>query len=116
MNDQPLIWASRNGHLDIVKYLVGKGANIHADDDEALRLASHYGHLEVVKYLVEKGANIRARDDYALKYARRNGHVDVVKYLEECHNNSKMIFWTKRTSLIELLFQAIYFIYDYCNI
>jgi len=38
----------------MVKYLVDKGANIHADYDYALRLASFYGHLKVVDYLTER--------------------------------------------------------------
>ena len=58
-----------------------EGADIHADDDEALIRASEHGHLDVVKYLVQNGANIHAVDDYDLKYASRNGHLDVVKYL-----------------------------------
>ena len=48
------------GRVNIVKYLVDNGANIHADDDCALREAAVNGYLEVVKYLVEKGANIHA--------------------------------------------------------
>ena len=58
-----LRWASKNGHLEVVKYLVENKANIHAQNDEALRLASENGHLEVVKYLVENKANIHAQND-----------------------------------------------------
>ena len=46
-----LIDAAKNGHLDVVRYLVERGADVHADDDEAMRWASRNGHLEVVKYL-----------------------------------------------------------------
>ena len=45
-----LCWASEDGHLDIVKYLVEHGANIHFNN--ALSWALEYGHLDVVKYLV----------------------------------------------------------------
>ena len=41
-----------------MKYLVEHGANIHARDNEALIEASYFGHLEVVKYLEERGADI----------------------------------------------------------
>ena len=44
-------WASEYGRLDIVKYLVEQGADIHADDDYALRYAVTYDHLEIVDYL-----------------------------------------------------------------
>jgi hypothetical protein len=81
-NEGALQWASENGHLDIVEYLVDKKANIHAWDEAALQFASLNGHLEIVKYLVEHGANIHAYDDIALRWARKNKHWDVVKYLE----------------------------------
>jgi hypothetical protein len=86
-NDEALRWASANGQLEVVKYLVEQGANIHALNDNALIWASIYGHLEVVKYLVEHGANIHAQNDIALRYAISDGHLEVVKYLVEQMNN-----------------------------
>ncbi|GAF86334.1 unnamed protein product [marine sediment metagenome] len=73
--------ASENGHLDIVKYLVSQGANIHADNDFSVILASQYGHLDTVKYLVSQDANIHTWDDFAVIWASENGHTDVVDYL-----------------------------------
>ncbi len=49
----------------------------------ALGLAAHSGHLDVVKYLVERGANIHARDDWSLGWAAQNGHISVVHYFLE---------------------------------
>jgi ankyrin repeat protein len=56
--DQQLITASENGRLDLVKKLIGKGVDIHAENEYALRLVSTSGHLGVVKYLVGKGADM----------------------------------------------------------
>ena len=42
----------------MAKFLVDIGANIHADNDYALRWACERGHSKVAKFLVEKGANI----------------------------------------------------------
>jgi len=81
-NDWTLRWAARNGHLEIVKYLVEKGANIHVMDERALHWAAENGHLEIVKYLVENGADIHAGNDYALCWAAERGHLKVVKYLQ----------------------------------
>jgi ankyrin repeat protein len=81
--DGALRFASTNGHLEVVKYLVEHGANISAVYNYALYQASTNGHLEVVKYLVENGANIHANDDIALHLASKNGHLEVVKYLVE---------------------------------
>ena len=79
--DQLCVDASAFGSLSVVEYLVSLGANIHEDDDDAVRRAPSRGHLEVVKYLVSLGANIRAHDDSAMLWASASGHLEVVKYL-----------------------------------
>ena len=53
-----LEWASRNGHIDIVRLLLEHGVNIHTKNDEALKLAIRYGHIKVVKLLLEHGAYV----------------------------------------------------------
>lgn len=76
-----LVDASNYGYLEIVKYLVEQGTNIHIYDELALRAASASGHLNVVKYLVSQGADISAKNDAALKWAKEEGQLDVVNYL-----------------------------------
>lgn len=44
--------------LEVVKYLVDKGVNIHADDDWALRTASLNRYYDMIKFLITQGANI----------------------------------------------------------
>lgn len=61
--DTYLIKAAAAGLLDIVKYLVESGANIHANDDEALIRAFSLLKYNIVEYLVQEGANINARND-----------------------------------------------------
>jgi ankyrin repeat protein len=73
-----LVWACENGHLDTVKYLVEKGANIMDQDNEAMILACKEGHLKVVKYLVSQGAFIEAN---SLIVASSRGNLEIVKYL-----------------------------------
>jgi ankyrin repeat protein len=80
-DNEALKLASLSGHLEVVKYLVEQNADIHADNDEALRWASSRGQLGVVRYLIEQGADIHVNNDYALRYARYGGHLEVVKYL-----------------------------------
>ncbi|MNW20477.1 Ankyrin repeat protein [compost metagenome] len=48
LNEQ-LIDAARVGNLEKLRRLVQQGADLHADDECALRLAASNGHLEVVK-------------------------------------------------------------------
>ena len=68
--------------LDVIKYLIKNGANIHACGDCVLSRAAQYGRLKVVKYLVKKGANIHAMDDDALSRAAQYGRLKVVNFLK----------------------------------
>lgn len=69
--------------LEIIDLLLEKGADIHYDEDVALRNSAKNGNLEFVSFLVEKDADICAKKNYALKMSAENGHFDVVKYLVE---------------------------------
>jgi ankyrin repeat protein len=66
----PLLTASRNRHLDIVRYLVEKGANIESENDNGqtpLLVAKQKEHFDIVKYL-EKELNSnknKINDDYS---------------------------------------------------
>ena len=85
----PLIIASRNGHLALVRYLVEQGADMENTDNHLwtpLIGASDSGHLEVVRYLLEQGAN---RDKASiggrtsLHCAAFYGHLETAKLLME---------------------------------
>ena len=56
--------ASGRGHLEIVRELCERGANVNAATTKkgytALMRASGRGHLEVVRELCERGANVNA--------------------------------------------------------
>lgn len=82
-DDAPVRYASEDGYVDIVKYLVEQGADIHALDDFALRFASERGHLDVVEYLVGQGANVNSDNDFALRVASQNGYLKIAKILVE---------------------------------
>lgn len=49
-----LRWSAKNGHTNIVKLLLNKGANVHANYNEALYLSDTNGHFDTVKILLEK--------------------------------------------------------------
>lgn len=57
------------------------GADLHAENDYACRMASKNGHIEVLKYLIEHEADSHAADENALSLAAKNNQLDVVEYL-----------------------------------
>ncbi len=86
-----LIWASRNGQLEIVQYLIEEGANVNAEspgNTTALIHAAVHGHLEAVQLLIANGAdlNVKRKGQFpALTYAIVNGHTESAKLLIRCH-------------------------------
>lgn len=88
-NRTALHWAAKEGRLKTVKYLLDKGADIHATNQHKVsrsETALHYAskHVDISKILIEKGAKINAGDRYGvtpLQYAARDGNIDVVKML-----------------------------------
>ena len=75
--------ASNLGRLDQVMIAISLGA----DGDKALTWASLHGHLDVVKYLVEQGVDIHTQKNKAFYWARQYKNLAVVKYLEEQMRN-----------------------------
>lgn len=101
----PLVIASRNGHYDIVNYLLNK---THADcersgsvifDGETIEgapplwCAAAAGHLQIVKLLIKHGANVNSTtktNSTPLRAACFDGHYNIVKYLVKYGNPHKI--------------------------
>jgi len=81
--------ASLNGHLEVLRYLAGQGADLRAatkDGWTAAHSASETGHLEVLRYLAGQGADLRAAADdgwTAAHVASQNGHLELLRYLAD---------------------------------
>lgn len=88
--------AAKYGDLEVVEYLVEKGANVNEKDDDGytpLHVAAKKGYLEIVEYLVEKGAKINEKDKSAktpLQLAYDNGNQEVVNYLGSVKQEQKV--------------------------
>jgi ankyrin repeat protein len=80
-----LHWAALKGHTEIVKILLGKGAEVNfADKDSqtALNKAAYRGHTEIVKMFLKNGAEVNFADkdsQTALNKAAYRGHTEIVK-------------------------------------
>ena len=83
-----LHFACKKGHFPIVEYLILKGANIKAKDengDYVIHFASKGGLLSIVQYLIEKqniDIDIKGyQEQTPLHYACYEGHLPIVEYL-----------------------------------
>jgi hypothetical protein len=81
--DERLLRAAERGCEHKVVALLNAGANIHTQDDNALRLAALYGRVNTVKALIDADADVHARNDYALRFAAASGHAEIVQMLLE---------------------------------
>ncbi|MEW6530540.1 MAG: ankyrin repeat domain-containing protein [Thermodesulfobacteriota bacterium] len=86
----PLIMASRNGQIRVVRLLIDRGADVNAREKEtettALIAAAQQGHAEVVAVLLDRGADVHAKDKAgktALSEAKHYNHEHVAKLLQE---------------------------------
>ena len=66
----PLIIASSEGYVDIVRALLGAGADVDAEDTLLRRTVLHYacelGHLRIVRVLLDNGSKPNKTDDFNL--------------------------------------------------
>ena len=56
--------ASENGHLDVVRALLNKGADVSTERDDgatALAIASQRGHADVVQVLRDNAAEVNIK-------------------------------------------------------
>ncbi|KAL8893509.1 MAG: hypothetical protein Q9192_005193 [Flavoplaca navasiana] len=87
MENGPLSIAAWNGHNEMTKKLLDKGAHVNAQserDGTALQGASAGGHEQVVKILLDNGADVDAQSRLcatALQEASVRGHEQVIKIL-----------------------------------
>lgn len=79
--DSFLIKSAAEGNLEEVKHFISQGANVNAQEGNALIYAASNGHLDVVKYLVEYGIDVNAQEGLSLIYAARSGNLPMIEYL-----------------------------------
>lgn len=84
-----LLYASRNGHVDVVEMLVHMGADRDqkwTGGESPLHGACEYGQFKTTMKLIQLGANVNSRTNLMitpLHLACQNGHVDIVEKLLE---------------------------------
>ncbi|MFC2162030.1 ankyrin repeat domain-containing protein, partial [Acidobacteriota bacterium] len=84
-DDTPLHIAADAGHLEIVRFLIQKGADLNSFNSSRrnpVLMAGYNGHQDVVKFLLESGAIFNYVDDRGyspLRWAAVRGNKDVVE-------------------------------------
>jgi len=91
-----LMTAAQNGHLEICRLLLDKGAQLEAIDDigcTPLLIAAYLGYDEIVCLFCDRGANVEScitggwmTGCRPLNYAAWHGHISIVKELIEKRN------------------------------
>jgi surface antigen len=82
LNDA-LALAAKNGHIDVVDYLLRHAMfDPSADFNHAIRMAAQNGHLAVVERLLhDERVDPSANNNYAVRQAARDGHLAIVDRL-----------------------------------
>ena len=76
---------AKYGHVNIIKYLIKRGADVHEYDNEALQTSFMYNHLDVAKVLVNNGADVNTNMGFPLRICVRRGWIEMIKYfVEQC--------------------------------
>ncbi len=89
MYDQLLFLVTITGHIDVVRLLVAKEAEINLTDKDsqhALHLACFYGKQEVTSLLLHSGADVNLQDSQGhlpVDVAMEMGNSDIVQIIQE---------------------------------
>lgn len=81
----PVMYASKYGKLEMVKYLMTRNANINyvsfKDNKNSIALAIENNHIEIVRLLFRSGANAFNKNILTIGY--KNNAIDVIRMVEK---------------------------------
>ena len=87
--ETPLDLTACEGNVEIIRFLIDHGANLHVTDSNGstpLHIASQSGQLEAVKLLLRRGADIglvNKANQTAAELTSENDQVEVASFLDE---------------------------------
>lgn len=92
----PLCWAARNGHIEVLEYLISQGFNKETASFGGLRPLHHAcnKNLEkIIRLLIKEGASVNAPDengDSPLMYASARGVLNIVTAILDAGGDPKI--------------------------
>lgn len=103
-----LMRAANLGHVEVVKTLLAKNANVHLLNwlsKSALNIAAKSGHTEIVRALLAANANVNTKHHHSLfDEAAEGGHTEIVKILLAANASVNQPCWGNYTPLYYALF------------
>jgi len=67
--------------INVMKKLIGEGADIHVDNENAFRQAAGIGDVRLLTFLLDHKVDIHALDDDALMWAAEEGNMEAAHFL-----------------------------------
>lgn len=92
-NDLALRKSAKCCNLKMVTLLLEHGANIHASDDRALRWGFKYGHLNMIEGLLQQGADIHCKDNICLQMLQQNFNEKIANIILEYCDSGDYYFF-----------------------
>lgn len=79
----PISQASKEGHIDIVEYLLNKGVDISIKDNAPIKHAIYENEIEIINYLLDNGVDINLEEGKLFYIAWDCLKLDICKLLVE---------------------------------
>lgn len=77
-------WACKNGHLEVVSFLLEQGIEVDARENLPLRVSVESNFYEVVNLLIKNGAKpLKRHSNYFRLWVAQKGNIKMAKLLEE---------------------------------
>jgi len=99
-----IVLAAAEGHLETVRTLIGRGADVNAEDSAgwtALHAATRNGHKDIVVLLLDHGARIKPATWYnptPMYVAEKRGHPDILELLKAADRSRRATDDVRRTA------------------
>lgn len=90
--NEKLVRGAKEGLIWLVEEAIEEGGDVNVQNDIALREASVYGHLEMVKFLLSKGANVKPYHYEAERWAIQQGHDEIAKILVQARKKIESVY------------------------